>query len=406
MTEKMTSSQMYGLLMNKHYSEAKAAKERGQLVAWSSAIAPPEFLEVMGIYAVYPENHVAAIGAKKGAIPLMQCAEGEGYSTDTCSYARINLGYIKMLECNFQEIPLPDLLFCTNNTCNTITKWYEILAKELKIPLVMLDMPFNYEYEVTKNRIDYIKAQFQQVIHQLEQIVNKPFDHDKFKEIMKVSSEASLLWKKVADYSRMGPSPLNGFNIFNYMALSVCYRTKKESIEFFKTVIDELDQLIKDGSSQFPVPEKYRIMWDGIACWPYLSHNFKTLKKYGMNIVGSFYPYLWARIYEPGNLDSMAESYASIAMNRNLAFQVETRKNILNEFRCDGAIYHMNRSCKIMDFMQLEIQRQVHVSTGIPYITFAGDQTDPRAFSEAQFELRVQALAETMDDLKQKAVGR
>ncbi|MCM0759500.1 2-hydroxyacyl-CoA dehydratase family protein [Sporomusa sphaeroides DSM 2875] len=406
MTEKMTSSQMYGLLMDKHYSEAKAAKESGRLVAWSSAIAPPEFLEVMGIHAVYPENHVAAIGAKKGAIPLMQNAEGQGYSMDTCSYARINLGYIKTQECNFREIPLPDLLFCNNNTCNTITKWYEILAKELKIPLIMLDTPFNYEYGVTKNRIDYIKAQFQQIICHLEQITKKSFDYDKFKEIMKISSEASLLWKKVADYNRLTPSPLNGFNIFNYMALSVCYRTKKESLEFFKLVSEELEQLIKAGSSQFPVPEKYRIMWDGIACWPYLSHNFKTLKKYGMNVVGSFYPYLWARIYEPGNMDSMAEAYASISMNRNLAFQVETRKNILKEFNCDGAIYHMNRSCKIMDFMQLEVQRQVHGSTGVPYITFDGDQTDPRAFSEAQFETRVQALAETMDELKQKSVGR
>ena len=35
---------------------------------------------------------------------------------------------------------------------------------------------------------------------------------------------------------------------------------------------------------------------------------------------------------------------------------------------------------------------------GIPFATFDGDQADPRVFSKAQYETRVQGLTEVMDE--------
>ena len=35
---------------------------------------------------------------------------------------------------------------------------------------------------------------------------------------------------------------------------------------------------------------------------------------------------------------------------------------------------------------------------GVPYVSFDGDQTDPRVFTPAQYETRVQALTEMMDE--------
>ena len=59
---------------------------------------------------------------------------------------------------------------------------------------------------------------------------------------------------------------------------------------------------------------------------------------------------------------------------------------------------------KLMDFRQYEVRRRVEGMTGIPTAMFDGDQTDPRSFSEAQYETRVQALVEMMD--KRKNAGR
>lgn len=62
--------------------------------------------------------------------------------------------------------------------------------------------------------------------------------------------------------------------------------------------------------------------------------------------------------------------------------------------RCDGMLFHMNRSCKIMSLLNLQTAEIVSKTLGIPYATFDGDQTDPNNFSPAQFDTRVQSLSE------------
>ena len=53
-----------------------------------------------------------------------------------------------------------------------------------------------------------------------------------------------------------------------------------------------------------------------------------------------------------------------------------------------------------MDFRTYEIQRRITEKSGCPSVIFDGDQTDPRVFSEAQYETRIQALVEMMEERK------
>jgi benzoyl-CoA reductase/2-hydroxyglutaryl-CoA dehydratase subunit BcrC/BadD/HgdB len=100
--------------------------------------------------------------------------------------------------------------------------------------------------------------------------------------------------------------PLDGFNILNYMALAVCIRGRQESVDFFNLVADEMERMLKSGESQFKAEQKYRYMWEGIAVWPYLSHNYKTLKNLNAIYVGSTYPLSWNIDYEVDDIDAMA----------------------------------------------------------------------------------------------------
>jgi benzoyl-CoA reductase/2-hydroxyglutaryl-CoA dehydratase subunit BcrC/BadD/HgdB len=195
-----------------YYANALEAKERGQLVAWVTSIAPREFLEAMDIITIYPENHAAAIAAKKNSMEMMAIAESMGYSTDICSYARTNLGYVEAGDCAAGKLPVPDLLVCCNNICNTVTKWYEILSRRLNVPLIMIDMPFSHENEINDRAIDYMVGQFKHMISQLEQITGKPFNYERFQESMELSNQASLLWKEAADFGSMHPCPFNGID--------------------------------------------------------------------------------------------------------------------------------------------------------------------------------------------------
>ena len=99
----------------------------------------------------------------------------------------------------------------------------------------------------------------------------------------------------------------------------------------------------------------------------------------------------------------MARAYsANVYPNRNLHYDVENMVGLARKFDLDGIIFHSNRSCKLMDFRQYELQRRILAECGVPSVLFEGDQTDPRVFSEAQYETRIQALAEMMAETKAK----
>lgn len=405
MDQQRSAKQYLNQLLQDHYANARAAKQRGELIAWSASVAPQEFCETMGIQVVYPENHAAAIGARGGALDLLGVAEGNGYSHDLCSYARINLGYLEVQDCITENIPLPDLLICCNNICNTLLKWYENMASQLQIPLILIDLPYNHEYEVSQASVAYIKSQFNEAVKQLEHICGRPFDYERFSEVMRISGESARWWKKATDLAQAVPSPLNGFEVFNYMALIVCMRGKTECAEAFKMLANELEEKIARGEAAFPEGEKYRVIWEGIACWPYLSHTFKSLKSHGINMVCSTYPGIWSLIYEANDLDGMARAYSGVTNNCSLQRQIDLRTRLIRDFKCDGAIYHLNRSCKVMDLMQYEMERQIAAETGIPGVVFDGDQTDPRNFSKAQFDTRIQSLVEMMAVKKEAQNG-
>lgn len=399
MANEISSKELLGQMLEKHYQEADEAKRNGELIAWSTSIAPQELLETMNIKVVYPENHAAAVGARKCSQEFIDLSEKNGYSIDLCSYARVNLGYMQIRQSSAGNIPLPDLIFCCNNICNTVIKWYENIAKELNIPMILFDMPFNYEYDVKPQNVKYIKDQIIFAIQRLEEITKKKFDYDRFQEVMKISTETASWWKKAASMAMAKPSPLNGFELFNYMAAIVCMRGKQEGLELFKLWSRELQEKIRRGEGPWKdQEEKYRVMWDGIACWPYLSDTYKVLKKNGINMVTSTYPDSWTIVYEDNDLESMARAYSSNYVNRNLQYGTDNIIKLVRDYSLDGIIFHSNRSCKLMDFRQYEVQRIVKKETQIPSIIFDGDQTDPRAFSLAQFEVRIQALKEMMEE--------
>ncbi len=384
------------------YKEAQEAKARGEKIGWSASIFPQELCETLGIVVVYPENHSAGIAARHQAEPYLQRAEGEQeYNNDLCSYAKINLAYIESRDLPEHNMPMPDFLLCANNICNQVTKWYENLSRKYNIPLFMLDMSFNHQNFVTESRMKYIRAQMDDIIESLEKLSGKKFDQDRFREVMEISTENKDLWIKANELLANSPAPLNGFELFNYMSAMVCCRGRRSTTEIMKQLISEIEEHLKNGTSTYPGEQKYRIYWEGIACWPHVSHNLKIMRKLGMNMVVTSYVRAWALDYIPGDLDSLARAYTFTASNNTpIETFVERRSRDLVKFNCDGMIYHLNRSCKVMDMQQAEVQRQITAKTGVPFVSFDGDQSDFRNYSEAQFETRMEAFAELMDQFK------
>ncbi|MCI9267754.1 MAG: 2-hydroxyacyl-CoA dehydratase [Lawsonibacter sp.] len=390
------------------FENSRLAKERGEKVGWSASIFPQEIPETLGLNILYPENHAAGIAARHQADSFLQECEGPlGYSNDLCAYAKVNLAYAAVLNGESEiELPdggkmvKPDFLLLTNNICNQLTKWYENLARQMNIPIFFIDTCYNPWDHVTESRVRYVRAQIDQLIQDLCAFTGKTWSEERFREVMAISQRNSYLWERANDLMHHKPAPIGGFELFNYMSAMVCNRGKPSTTAIMEQLIAEMEENIRLGRSTFPVEEDFRVSWDGIACWPYLSHNLRTLKKYGVNMVASSYGKAWAIEYD--DLDGMARAYCFASTNGdNATTMISRRMEALQRFGCEGTIYHVNRSCKVMDCQMMEVQRQLARQAGVPFAAFDGDQADFRNYSEAQFETRIQGLVEVMKQNKE-----
>ncbi len=387
-----------GKIVEKHYKEAIEAKANGEKIGWCASNFPEEICQTLGIKVVYPENQAAAIAARGAGEKLCNIAEADGYSNDICAYARISLAYAKIESAPEQDMPQPDFMLCCNNICNVMIKWYENIAKEKNIPLIMIDIPFNPDKEVSKEQIAYVKGQFLEAIKQLEEISGKKWNENKFKEIMKISNRTSKAWLEATSYCAYKPSPLNGFDLLNHMAVAVCARGTVEAAEAFEVLCKEYKENVKEHKSTFRVEEKYRIMFEGIAVWPHLRVTSSGLKDRGMNMVATVYADAFGLLYD--DLDGLIRCYCGVPNSVCLESARDTRIDVAKRTHAEGLLVHTNRSCKLWSGFMPEMSRQVAKACDIPLTSFDGDQADPRNFSEAQYETRVEGLAEVIDSRK------
>ncbi|MCR5083535.1 MAG: 2-hydroxyacyl-CoA dehydratase [Parasporobacterium sp.] len=388
-----------GQIAAKAYSDAIEAKERGELVGWCSSNFPVEIPETLGLYVVYPENQAAAIAARGKGEEMCNIAEADGYSNDICAYARISLAYAKVKDCEAQNMPQPDYLLCCNNICNCMIKWYENLSIELNIPLIMIDIPFNPDYEVSDAEVKYVKAQFLAAIKQLEDLTGHKWSDEKYKEVMEFSGRSSRAWLKATSCAKYTPSPFNGFDLLNHMAVMVTARGKKEAAEAMELLYKEYEENHEKGESTFRTEEKYRIMFEGIACWPWLRVTSTGLKSRGINMVTTIYADAFGFIYK--DFDDMCRAYASVPNAINLEKARDKRTKLCKDNSVEGLLVHTNRSCKLWSGFMYEMSRQIGEECNIPVVSFDGDQADPRNFSEAQYDTRVQGLMEIMEANKE-----
>ena len=383
----------------KAYSDVQAAKERGEKIGWISSNFPVEIPETLGIPVCYPENQAAGIAARGGGVRLCEVAEGEGYSNDICAYARISMAYAQVKDAPEQNMPMPDFVLCCNNICNCMIKWYENLAKDLDIPMILIDIPFNPDDEVSDAEVTYVKNQFWAAIHQLEELTGKKWSDERYQEVMEYSGRTSRAWLAATACAKYEPSPFNGFDLLNHMAVMVTARGKPEAADAMETLLKEYEENHATGKSTFRGEEKYRIMFEGIACWPWLRVTATGMKDRGINMVTTIYADAFGFIYD--DFDGMCRAYCRVPNAINLEVARDKRVKLCQDNHVEGLLVHVNRSCKLWSGFMQEMSRQIGEKCDIPVTSFDGDQADARNFSEAQYDTRVQALTEIMDSRKE-----
>jgi len=383
-------------LMEKHYVQGRYLR-LGRPVAWVTSGAPVEPLRAMGILPIYPENYGALCGARRAAVTLCQVAEGQGYSLDLCSYARSHLGSVlEPQAAPMSGLPRPDLLICCTNICDTVVKWYQVLAEHYDIPLFVLDTPFVYGEEPDQAAVAYVRAQLEEMIAFLERHTGRTLRASRLRQVMERSQEATTLWKEIRMACKARPSPLNAPDLFVNMAPIVVLRGTAEAVRFYRRLKAEVLERVERGVGAVP-GERYRLLWDNIAIWYRLYRFFRFFSREGACFVVDTYTGAWSADLHPGEpLESLARTYTGVLLNQGTLPRARHMAQLARDFGVDGFVMHLNRSCKPYSLPQLEIKRMVQAETGLPGLLFEADHTDSRVYAEGPIRTRIEAFFETL----------
>ncbi|MFC1820970.1 2-hydroxyacyl-CoA dehydratase subunit D, partial [Thermodesulfobacteriota bacterium] len=296
-------------IMTRHYLLSRYA-EGARPVAWVTSGAPVELLRVFDFYTVYPENHGALCGAQKLGPDLCTVAEEHGYHQDLCSYARIDLGHYFSGKTPVGKLPRPDLLFASNNICQTVSYWYKALSYYWKIPLVLFDTPYNFK-EITESDIAYMVRQLEEMIPILEKLTGRPFNSRRFREIISSAKEASHVWGEVLKTMEARPSPMTIFDAFTHMAPIVSLRGLPVALDYYHVLHRELKERVDRGIGAIS-NERKRLMWDNIAIWYKMRDHSNLFAEQGMNFVTATYTNAWAETISYMDENSPLESIARV----------------------------------------------------------------------------------------------
>ncbi len=385
-------------LIGQHYLKGNYAHPDGK-VAWVTSGAPMEFLQTLGFYIHYPENHAAICAAARMTVDIATEAENAGYSQDICSYARTDIGSLLSGKTAVRVIPPPDLLLACTNICQTVLQWYRVLAEHFDVPLVLIDTPFIYT-QVTEHAVAYVKRQIEEGILISERVAGKSLDPRAFEETARLSRMAAQLWSQLLERGKHHPAPISVIDQFTQMAPVVELRGEPATVDLYAAMLKEVDERISQGVGAVRGETK-RLLWDNLPVWYRLRWLAEFLGQHGIILAASTYTNAWGELADlldsQDPIEAMARTYIYPILNRGAGDKLATMRRMVVDYDLDGVILHSDRSCKPYSVGQMDQRDHLTNETGIPALLLEADHSDPRNFSEQQVANRLSAFVEILE---------
>lgn len=390
-------------IMGRYFSNLESGEKK---IAWCTSVGPAELLRSFGFEVYFPENHGALLGATRTAMDHIPEAIKCGYSGHVCSYTTADIGsYLRKqtpLQTHYglKGHPKPDIIAYNTNQCREVEDWFTFFADEFKCPIVGIQPP-RYLDEVSEDEVDLVIKQFQKMIPVCEQVSGKKFDLDKFKEIVKLSKEATLLWQQVLKTSTTDIAPISFFDGTIHMGPIVVLRGTPEAREYYRLLLDELEENVRNGHGFLP-RARTRIFWEGMPIWGKLRMLSDTFTSNGAAVVASTYCSSWVfdKFDENDPWRSTARAYTEIFINRSEKAKMKMLQSWFEEYKIDGIVYHDSKTCFNNSNAKFGMPQRLREQTGVPALVIEGDLCDLRFFSEGQSITKIETFLEQLEDMK------
>lgn len=381
-------------------------KDKSKKIAWCTSVGPAELLRSFGFEVHFPENHGALLGATRTAGDLIPESAKFGYSNDICSYLTADIGSYLKSETPLKEHyglegpPKPDLIVYNTNQCREVQDWFTYFGRELNVPVIGIYPPRHLD-EVTDEIIEDVATQFRKMIPICEEVSGQKFDNEKFKATLKLSKEATDLWKKVLYTATNTPAPISFFDATIHMGPIVVLRGTQQAKDYYITLLKEMEENVEKGIG-FLEKEKCRLYWDGMPIWGKLRSLSDLFVQNNAAIVASTYCNSWVfdAFDEENPFESSAKAYTEIFINRSEEAKQRILTELIEKFRIDGVIFHDAKTCANNSNSRFGMPQRLTESLGIPTLIIEGDLCDLRFYSEGQSITKIETFIEQIESTK------
>ncbi len=381
-------------------------------VAWCTSVGPAELLRSFGFEVYFPENHGALIGATRKAADYIPASYNLGFSNHVCSYTTSDVGAYLLKETPLQKhyglesIPKPDLIVYNTNQCREVQDWFGFFAREFNCPIAGIHPP-RYLEEITKEDIRNVTNQFRALIPVCEEASGQAFDEDRFREVLQLSADATLLWQEVLKTAKNDPAPISFFDGTIHMGPIVVMRGTEIARDYYQSLLDELKANATTGKGMTD-PGHLRIFWDGMPIWGRLRYLSDLFIQNHSVVVASTYCNSWIfEDFDPAKpFESCAMAYTKIFINRGENAKIQMLKSWAEEYAIDGMIFHDSKTCFNNSNARFGMPQRFKDETGIPALVIEGDLNDLRFFSEGQSTTKIETFLEQIASARPAGVVR
>ncbi len=408
------------------------AKAEGKKVAYAYIQdAHDEIMRAMDIVPAWGESFSGICAAKRDADQFLQKAEGENLSRSLCTYATCNLGFDMWREELGGEMPpgapwggmgRPDMIIgSAQQLCDPRIKWPQATQHYLPdVPVFVGGMYYPpYDPAVDQEEIEpvyvkYATEQLRECVRFCEKHTGKKMDWARLEEVVDLSDRTWDLFIDTYELRKAMPTPMDTGDAMNTMVPMAFMLGTQEAYDFYYELREELKAKIarKEGVAE---EEKYRLVWAaGLPSWFALA-DFQYF-----NARGAVFPV--ETTYRNGEplshldlpktddpLEHIAHRfiryythwYDRARKRRGSLPKVERIIEYLEDYKCDGAVFHSAFSCRSWHAgILLEAQVLKNVYGDIPVLIMEGDIVDISAYNETDTHNRIDAFLEVLEGVK------
>ncbi len=362
----------------KYFSKYARGEVPEKKVAWVTAFTPVEILETLGVYYYYPESYAAVIAASNKEQPFLEKSEQNFLSRDCCSYSCCLEGCLELKDGPRGIPPKPDILIATNNQCNTLPNWWNILSAKYNIPIFVIDYPGE---SIDRQRAyKYVTAQHKDLIAHLENLTGNILDEELLEANIQNSIKSVYWWNKVIEV--LPKKEIKPTALFDYISYLITSRCNPNTIELYKAICEEVNGLTEADKSLIP------IFWLGYPLW-YHPKRYLSECLDGFRICGSNYITWWSLDYSGNSVfDKLFSAYNYTFLNLSQKTRTERLTKLIKDSKAVCAVTLHNKSCKC-DFVSAK-------DIGIPQAELEIDMIDRNFLSLEKAKKQIDLLKETV----------